>query len=97
MEENRKLENGNAEAAEGAEPTPEQAARDKLEALIKEGQRKGSLSAKELAVLDTLNLDPEQIDRFYERLERLGVETTDEEALELFGDMDVSLEELENN
>ncbi len=96
MEENRKLENGNAEAAEGAEPTPEQATRDKLEALIKEGQRKGSLSAKELAVLDTLNLDPEQIDRFYERLERLGVETTDEEALELFGDMDVSLEELEN-
>ena len=75
---------------------PDQAAREKLEALIKEGQRKGSLSAKELTVLDTLNLDPEQIDRFYEKLERLGVETTDEEALEMFGDMDVSLEELDN-
>ncbi len=75
---------------------PDQAAREKLEALIKEGQRKGSLSAKELTVLDTLNLDPEQIDRFYEKLERLGVETTDEEALELFGDMDVSLEELDS-
>ena len=76
--------------------TPDQAAREKLEALIKEGQRKGSLSAKELTVLDSLNLDPEQIDRFYEKLERLGVETTDEEALEMFGDMDVSLEELDN-
>ncbi len=75
---------------------PDQAAREKLEALIKEGQRKGSLSAKELTVLDSLNLDPEQIDRFYEKLERLGVETTDEEALEMFGDMDVSLEELDN-
>ena len=75
---------------------PDQAAREKLEALIKEGQRKGSLSAKELTVLDTLNLDPEQIDRFYEKLERLGVETTDEEALEMFGDMDVSLEELDS-
>ena len=76
--------------------TPDQAAREKLEALIKEGQRKGSLSAKELTVLDSLNLDPEQIDRFYEKLERLGVETTDEEALEMFGDMDVSLEELDS-
>ncbi len=83
-------ENGNVEQ------TPDQAAKEKLEALIKEGQRKGTLSAKELSVLDTLNLDPEQIDRFYEKLERLGVETTDEEALEMFGDMDVSLEELDN-
>ncbi len=79
-----------------AEPTPEQIVHDKLEALIKEGQRKGQLSAKELTVLDTMNLDPEQIDKFYERLERLGVETTEDEALEMFGDLDASIEELEN-
>ncbi len=94
MDENKKK--SQAPAAENAEQTPEQAAREKLEALIKEGQRKGTLSAKELTVLDSLNLDPEQIDRFYEKLERLGVETTDEEALELFDDVDVSLEELDS-
>ncbi len=73
----------------------EQAQLDKLEALIKEGQKKGSLSSKELSVIDSMNLDPEQIDKFYERLEALGVETTDEEALELLEDVDAPLEELE--
>ena len=75
--------------------TPEQAQLEKLEALIKEGQKKGSLSSKELSVIDSMSLDPEQIDRFYERLEALGVETTDEEALELLEDVDAPLEELE--
>ena len=75
--------------------TPEQAQLEKLEALIKEGQKKGSLSSKELSVIDGMSLDPEQIDKFYERLEALGVETTDEEALELLEDVDAPLEELE--
>ena len=75
--------------------TPEQAQLEKLEALIKEGQKKGSLSSKELSVIDSMSLDPEQIDKFYERLEALGVETTDEEALELLEDVDAPLEELE--
>ncbi len=75
--------------------TQEQAQLEKLEALVKEGQKKGSLSSKELSVIDSMNLDPEQIDKFYERLEALGVETTDEEALELLEDVDAPLEELE--
>ncbi len=74
----------------------QQANLDKLEALIKEGQKKGSLTSKELSVLDSMNLDPETVDKFYERLESLGVETTDEEALELLEDIDVSLEDLDD-
>ena len=89
MEENKK--NSRQESAD----LKEQACLDKLESLIKEGQKKGSLSSKELSVIDSMNLDPEKIDKFYERLEALGVETTDEEALELLEDVDATLEELE--
>ena len=88
MEENKK--NSRQESAD----LKEQACLDKLESLIKEGQKKGSLSSKELSIIDSMNLDPEKIDKFYERLEALGVETTDEEALELLEDVDAIEREL---
>ncbi len=97
MEENKKNnQHAKAPVSEEAAAQQRQAALDKLEALVKEGQRKGSLSSKELSVVDGLNLDPETVDKFYERLEALGVDTTDEEALELLEDIDAPLEELDD-
>ncbi len=93
MEGNKKTGKGtkhNDEAKKGGLSPQE-----RLEALIAEGQKRGSLTTKELHVVDTLGIDQEQIDRFYERLDALGVDTVDEEALEMLEDVDAPLEELE--
>ncbi len=78
------------------EKTPEQLSAEKLQELIREGKKKGTLSMKDLTVLEDLNLDQEQLDRFYETLEAMGIETTDEEALEVMdSDEAPGAEELE--
>jgi len=73
-------------AAPAEEKSPEQINAEKLMALIEEGKKKGSLSAKELSIIEDLDLSQEQIDKFYETLEALGIDTTGEEALELLDD-----------
>jgi RNA polymerase primary sigma factor len=51
---------------------------ERLNALVEEGKRRGSLSAKELLdVLEDMNLEQEQIDRFYDTLENLSIDTTE--------------------
>ena len=51
---------------------------ERLNALVEEGKRRGSLSSKELLdVLEDMNLEQEQIDRFYDTLENLNIDTTD--------------------
>ena len=51
---------------------------ERLNALVEEGKRRGSLSAKELLdVLEDMNLEQEQIDRFYDTLENLNIDTTE--------------------
>jgi RNA polymerase primary sigma factor len=76
--------------------TNEQIVADKLTALIEEGKKRGSISAKQLSVLEELNLDPDIIEKFYDTLESLGIDTTDEETLELLDDSATpELEELE--
>ena len=50
--------------------TPE----ERLNDLLEKGKKAGKLAAKELEVLEELNLDPEVIDKFYETLEKSGVD-----------------------
>ena len=80
------------------EKSPEQIAQEKLTALLETGKKKGSLTSKELwAVLEELNLDQEQLDKFYDTLEALSIEVADAEALDIMpvDDLSPELEELE--
>ena len=70
-------------------------AAEKLQALIDEGKKKGSIPARDLTILEELNLDQEQMDRFYDTLESLGIDTTEEEPLELL-DEDITAPDLED-
>ena len=71
------IENENSED-EGSEKTREHFNEERLNALVEEGKRRGSLSAKELLdVLEDMNLEQEQIDKFYDTLENFSIDTTD--------------------
>ena len=61
-----------AKKKEGNEPpkSPE----EKLNELLEKGKKLGRLTAKELEVLEELNLDSEVINKFYETLEQNGVD-----------------------
>ncbi|MFB0921069.1 MAG: RNA polymerase sigma factor RpoD [Oscillospiraceae bacterium] len=61
---------------------PEKTAEDWLRELIEKGKKAGKLTSKELMdVLENLNLDADQIDKFYDTLENLGIETAGEDYL----------------
>jgi len=63
---------------DGIDKTREQYNEERLNALVEEGKRRGSLSSKELLdVLEDMNLEQEQIDRFYDTLENLNIDTTE--------------------
>jgi len=51
---------------------------ERLKSLIEEGKKRGSLSSKQLLdVLEDLNLEQEQIDKFYDTLENLNISTAE--------------------
>ena len=61
--------------------TREQYNEERLNALVEEGKRRGSLSSKELLdVLEDMNLEQEQIDRFYDTLENNSIDTLESDA-----------------
>ena len=71
-----------AEVAEETGTVPEKTNEDWLRELIEKGKKAGKLTSKELMdVLENLNLDAEQIDKFYDTLENLGIETAGEDYL----------------
>ncbi|MCL1828486.1 MAG: RNA polymerase sigma factor RpoD [Oscillospiraceae bacterium] len=79
------------------EDNEEKTDEEKIHELIEKGKKTGKLTSKELMdVLEGMVLDPEQIDRFYDALEELGIETTGDDYLPPI-DEDVlpALEELE--
>ena len=87
-----------AEAAQQNEKTAEKQNEDKLQELIERGKKKGKLSSKELMdVLEDMNLEPEQLDKFYDTLENLGIDTViDDEYLPDLPDNEIGkIEELE--
>ena len=66
------------EEEEIPEKTKEQYNEERLSALIEEGKKRGRLSSKDLLdVLEEMNLEQEQIDRFYDTLENFNIDTTD--------------------
>ncbi len=71
---------GEAQTENGT--VPEKTADDWLRELIEKGKKAGKLTSKELMdVLENLNLDADQIDKFYDTLENLGIETAGEDYL----------------
>lgn len=62
--------------------TPEKTVEERLRELIEKGKKAGKLTSKELMdVLEGLNLDAEQLDKFYDQLENLGIDTAGEDYL----------------
>jgi len=78
-----KNENIHDEVKTEEQEVNEQAANEeKLKELIERGKQAGKLSSKELLdVLEGMSLEPEQLDKFYDTLEDLGIETTGEDYL----------------
>ncbi len=70
------------QAEENSGKSRSQIIQEKLDALAEEGKKKGSLSSKELMdVLEGLNLEQEQVDKFYDRLAEEGIDTSDNDLL----------------
>ena len=83
---------------EYADKTREQYNEERLNALVEEGKRRGSLSSKELLdVLEDMNLEQEQIDRFYDTLENLNIDATeaDDASFQPQDDLAPEMEELQ--
>ena len=80
-----------------ADAEQEKTNEDKLKELIEKGKKNGKLTSKELMdVLETMNLDAEQIDKFYDQLENLGIDTAGEDYLRPIDEESLpELEELE--
>ena len=81
-----------------AEKTQEQQNEEKLNMLVEEGKRRGSLSSKELLdVLEDMNLEQEQIDKFYDTLENFNIDTTEADDLNFLppDDLVPEIEELQ--
>lgn len=71
-----------ADAQTEAGAAPEKTPEDCLRELIEKGKKAGKLTSKELMDgLEGLNLEADQIDKFYDTLENLGIETTGEDYL----------------
>ncbi|MBP3435084.1 MAG: RNA polymerase sigma factor RpoD [Clostridia bacterium] len=66
--------------------------------LIEAGRAKGKLTTQELMdAMETLDFDPEQMDKLYEVLESYNVEIVDDFTETAFNDMDVVLESTETD
>ena len=70
---------------------------EKLTELIERGKKKGSLSAAELMdVLEDIDLSSEQMDKIYDIMENLGIDTGVEEDMpDIPADLEPPLEEIE--
>jgi RNA polymerase primary sigma factor len=75
---------------------PEKSNEEKLAELIEKGKKQGKLSFKDLMdVLEGMNLEPEQLDKFYDTLEDLGVDTAGDFPPVIDEDILPALDELE--
>ena len=69
---------------------------EKLAELIERGKKKGNLSAAELMdVLEDMDLESEQMDKIYDTLENLGIDTVGEDFTAIADDAVPPIEELE--
>ena len=76
------MDDAEVQVQEETGTVPEKTNEDWLRELIEKGKKAGKLTSKELMdVLENLNLDADQIDKFYDTLENLGIETAGEDYL----------------
>jgi len=69
---------------------------EKLAELIEKGKKKGNLTSNELLdVLEGMELESEQMDRIYDVMENLGIETVGEDYLQELPDEEPPIEEIE--
>ncbi len=89
-----KLEAGKNEIMKVVEGVP---GSEKLSELIERGKKKGNLSSSELMdVLEDMDLESDQMDKIYDTLENLGIDTVGEDYLpDLPDDVDPPLENIE--
>ncbi len=75
---------------------PQKSNEERLNELIEKGKKAGKLTSKELMdVLEDMELEPEQLDKFYDTLENLGIDTISEEEPLPLDDALPAIEELE--
>ena len=89
-----RIESGKAEIMKIVEGVP---GAEKLSELIEKGKKKGSLSASELLdVLEDMDLGSEQMDKIYDTLENLGIDTVGEDYIpEIPDDAEPPVEDME--
>ncbi len=89
-----RMEAGKVEIMKAVEGVP---GAEKLGELMEKGKKKGSLSSSELLdVLEDMDLGAEQMDKIYDILENLGVETVGEDYIpELPDDVEPPVEDME--
>ena len=69
---------------------------EKIKELLERGKKKGKLSPNDLMELDSFELDSEQMDKFYDSCENMGIELVSEDVIpELPDDVDPPLEAME--
>ena len=62
-------------------PEAEKTTEEKLNELIERGKKVGKLSSKDLMALEDMNLSSEETEKFYDRLESLGIDVLGDDAL----------------
>ena len=62
-------------------PEAEKTTEDKLNELVERGKKAGKLSSKDLMALEDMNLSSEETEKFYDRLESLGIDVLGDDAL----------------
>ena len=62
-------------------PEAEKTTEEKLNELIERGKKAGKLSSKDLMALEDMNLSSEETEKFYDRLESLGIDVLADDAL----------------
>ena len=81
---------------EAAPQEPEKSKEEKLNELIEKGKAAGKLSSKELMdVLDDMNLEPDELDKFYDKLENAGIDMAGDNTLVPLEELAPEVEDLE--
>ena len=89
------LAEADAKDAEKPEDKAPQTKEERLAALLEKGKKAGKLSGKDLMALDEMNLSPEEMDKFYDKLEQMNIDVLSDEALLPLDDVIPDLSEIE--
>jgi len=88
--ENDEEEDGEEEGQSG------KTAAQKLAELIEKGKKVGKLTSGEMEIIEDLNLDSDELDKFYDKLTNLGIDFSCDEALPPLDDDEMpTIEEME--